>query len=337
MITEFALTRARRDILDAPLDTTGNAVVRFTQEPTHAPLPPPPEPLQVSNLKKWARAYLHSTKGAVTASTERRYMTSLWTFICWIEDRPISGQVIDEFHEHRLQSGVTPVSCAKDVRIIGQLFQFAVKEKLVFYNPVHYSTVKKNVTAFRTRRLTLQQYETLKNGMPPGFFRSLLIVGYNTGLRRSDLIRLRWDHVDMKRGRIDIPLYKTRRYGKKSIIPIVPNSDLAIELANLKIKSASPYVLGEARGFRTESLSYKFQKNCRRVIPGIKVSIHDLRRSFITNVVSSGVDARVVCSVCGIGFRQLPHYWVPNEEAHRTAMEKLFTFMSPKEKVITNE
>ncbi|MGW8177656.1 MAG: hypothetical protein ACWGQW_02510, partial [bacterium] len=52
-------------------------------------------------------------------------------------------------------------------------------------------------------------------------------------------------------------------------------------------------------------------------------TFHTFRRTFITNIMSSGVSAEVAMRMCGISNREtLDHYYVPNLRALKNAIIK---------------
>ena len=57
----------------------------------------------------------------------------------------------------------------------------------------------------------------------------ILVIALNTGMRRGEILNMRWDQIDLERNQIHVEFTKS---GKSRIIPI--NSELSVSLKQLK-------------------------------------------------------------------------------------------------------
>ncbi len=115
------------------------------------------------------------------------------------------------------------------------------------------------------------------------FFLILLL----TGLRRSEVLGLTWNNVDLKGKTLTIP------DPKNNDPHVLPLSDYLRELlTERKEKSGGDYVLSGPDGKRYQSFRYAQARIEDET--GIKVSPHDLRRTFATVAESLNIPAYAV-------------------------------------------
>ncbi len=110
-----------------------------------------------------------------------------------------------------------------------------------------------------------------------------------SGLRRGELAKLTWKHID-ERGFVLVPLGKTKR---ERFLPIsrrlqgVLNKLRSLDDKGPRLFPWSPY-----------TISHKFKKYVLKA--GLEdVRFHDLRHTFASHLVMSGVDIRTVQKLLG--------------------------------------
>ncbi|HUT49160.1 MAG TPA: tyrosine-type recombinase/integrase [Alphaproteobacteria bacterium] len=113
-----------------------------------------------------------------------------------------------------------------------------------------------------------------------------------TGCRKSEILTLKWDHVDFERGCLRLPESKT---GAK-VIPLGPPAvDLLSKLSRLE---GNPYVLPGANGRHFVGLQKVWEK-IRKSALLADVRLHDLRHSFAGVAVAGGDSLYLVGKVLG--------------------------------------
>lgn len=114
-----------------------------------------------------------------------------------------------------------------------------------------------------------------------------------TGARLSEILTLKWEHVDFERQQLRLPESKT---GQKSIYLNAPALDV---LANVPRIDGNPYVIcGERQGAHLVNL----QKPWRRIrkAAGLEdVRLHDLRHSFASVAAGGGMSLPVIGALLG--------------------------------------
>lgn len=114
--------------------------------------------------------------------------------------------------------------------------------------------------------------------------RLVLLLALNTGMSRTDLCRVGWQHVSQKNGRARIA-YKRAKNSVAADLPILP--DLAEELAELP-KDRLLFITQDAKpiGYKPETLGNWFRDRCAEAkVPG---SLHGLRKAGATRLAEAG-------------------------------------------------
>ncbi|MDR3581640.1 MAG: site-specific integrase [Oryzomonas sp.] len=124
----------------------------------------------------------------------------------------------------------------------------------------------------------------------------ILRFALNTGCRKQEILSLRWKQVDLKLG--IVTLDKTKN-GEKRHIPI--NETLNELLADMKEenKAGNQWVFHDPEtGKRFTDVTHSFKTACKRA--GIEdFHFHDLRHTFASHLVMSGVDLTTVSKLMG--------------------------------------
>jgi integrase len=113
-----------------------------------------------------------------------------------------------------------------------------------------------------------------------------------TGCRKSEILTLKWDHVDVEHGCLRLPESKT---GAK----VVPLGAPALELlSELPRWEGNPYVLPSATGKHFVGLQKVWEK-IRKAAELDDVRLHDLRHSFASVAVAGGDSLYLIGKVLG--------------------------------------
>jgi integrase len=115
-----------------------------------------------------------------------------------------------------------------------------------------------------------------------------------TGARRNEITHAKWDHVDWERRTLLVPLSKS---GKPRSIAL--NAQAIALLRSIKPSDRSPYVFPAPTTDRpSPSLYFPWQRiRVRAGLPDLR--LHDLRHSFASFLVNSGVSLYVVQGLLG--------------------------------------
>jgi integrase/recombinase XerD len=178
---------------------------------------------------------------------------------------------------------------------LSSLFSFAERAGWVPQNPILRLDKRAIPEAQpRTRFLSRDEYRCLLAASPP-HLHPLIEVAVETGMRLEELLSLKWEQVDLERREVRLVLTKSKRPR------IVPLSDraVAVLVAGRRDHRASTYVfINSATGERYRTIKRAFRTACRRARLE-DVRFHDLRHTFASWAVQSGVDLYPLSRILG--------------------------------------
>ena len=165
--------------------------------------------------------------------------------------------------------------------------------------------LKKNSNA-RDRIITLDEFESLLVHLPR-HTKAICKMAYYTGMRKGEILSLKWEKVDLKNRFINLEAEDTKDREKRSI-PIC--DELLTVLKNIPKHLYTDYVF-IFRSRPINDIRYGLKKACKKVgIPyGRNVkdgfTFHDLRHSFNTNMRKAGVQESVIMGITGHSTREM--------------------------------
>jgi len=239
------------------------------------------------------------------------YATDLRRFGHWLSDQSIDLERVERIHlvkyfQSLRGAGISARSVARALAAIRGMFRFLVAERHLkadptenLENPKIWSSLPKSILPTEVEALLGAPDRTTGEGLRDAAMLELL---YATGLRVSELIKVRIDDVVMDAGFL-------RTIGKGSKERIVPFGDAARD-AILRYresgraefdKHADPHLFLSRRGrpMTRQSFWMKIVRYAR--VAGIKthISPHVLRHSFATHLLENGADLRSVQMMLG--------------------------------------
>ncbi|HWR89106.1 MAG TPA: site-specific integrase, partial [Dissulfurispiraceae bacterium] len=126
------------------------------------------------------------------------------------------------------------------------------------------------------------------------YLKPIVMTALNTGMRKEEILSLKWDNVDMVHGFISLDRTKN---GERREIPI--NETLTVTLKGLVRRIDVPYVFHDvSTGKRFKDIKKPFGTAMKKA--GIvDFRFHDLRHTFASHLVMAGVDITTVSKLLG--------------------------------------
>jgi len=244
------------------------------------------------------------------------------------------------FRAKRLAGRVSAATVNKDFRQIRSALSYAVDAGLLRVNPlIRWKGLMLREPEKQVRVVEETEFAKLTKACDNPAVRCLLTVAYRQGLRRRELVNLRWAAVDLERQVlhvVNVPeageLTKSRRNRSLPMHPIVHKALAALrasvpmQVDGGRMVPASPHVFTwpDGKPFKADWLTHEFERVLRRA--GIAhCTLHDLRRSFSTICQRAGVDRHIVKDLGGwstVGVVE-KHYTGDVSLVYRQAMEKV--------------
>ena len=202
---------------------------------------------------------------------------------------------------------------AKTVRNIHQMicsaYNLAMEQRLVTKNPTQGCALPK-VEHKEMKTLTADQLSAFFQEARDSGVYELYYLDLATGLRRGELLGLKWTDVDLDRGVLKIQRAISRQNGKVVEAPLktknayrtLPLSADAIDVLMQQRRKTgnSEWVFPSPAGgpMSPDSVLHMLQRVLKRAgLPRIR--FHDLRHTFATMALQNGVDVKTVSSMLG--------------------------------------
>lgn len=126
------------------------------------------------------------------------------------------------------------------------------------------------------------------------YFKPLIIVALNTGIRRHALLSLRWEDVDLVHGNISLRA-ETAKSKKEDIIPINTTAKTALEAwKEQRLDESNPFVFSSPQN---GGVMHDCNSSFKWLLKEANIENfrwHDMRHDFASRLVTAGVDFNTV-------------------------------------------
>lgn len=207
----------------------------------------------------------------------------------------ITPPLVENYKAERIQE-VKPATVNREVACLKAIFNKAILwGKFKGENPV-----SKKIKLFKeenaiVRYLSKAEILELLKHCDNKNLLNMVICALNTGMRRSEIFKLKWTDVDLKNGLIRVEYGKNN---KQRFIPI--NAQLEDTLRDIRAEEKTldcSYVFNH-NGNRYTDIKKPFQRTLKKAsIENFR--FHDLRHTFASHLVMSGVPLNTVRELLG--------------------------------------
>ena len=276
------------------------------------------------SFKTWANYWLTSKKHEVT---EERYKTLLSRSSVWID--ALNNAQITQIKPFELQTILFSISVQNPytgqpmakktirgyVQIINSIFEFAVDNRVIDYNPASKLKAPQGAVTSQRRALTEIERERVmefEHRAKPSAMLMML-----SGLRRGEATALKWSDIDFTNNKIRVERsfnfksmdFKPPKNGKSRVVTV---PQMLIDYLK-SLPKVSPFVLTNAKGqmmtddswrrlyqsyMHDMNIEYGFNGKAPNKFSPIKIPMlitpftpHELRHTFCTIMYEAGIDA----------------------------------------------
>ncbi len=202
----------------------------------------------------------------------------------------ITGLDIEKYKLKRKEK-VTNATINRDLQCLKHVFKKAIEWGKISYSPAAKVKLLKERNT-RTRYLEEEEIKALVD-VCCDHLRPIVISALNTGMRKAEILNLKWKDIDFRQRMIC--LLDTKNNERREI----PVNDILFKtLLRVKKNPASPYVFCKKDGRPYDNVRRSFDTAKKKA--GIKgFRFHDLRHTFASHLVMAGVDLKTIQELLG--------------------------------------
>jgi integrase len=251
-------------------------------------------------------------------------------------DRPISqisGFDVERFKKSRIGAGASPATVNRELAVLSHLFNKALDWKWIKALPcrIHRFTEENARIIYLTKEQCRALEEAAAQDQNENVH-AFVVVGLRTGMRHSEILAIRREHIDLDQHMIWIPKAKTGAREQ----PIT--KDLAEYLRGRMemLPPGCPWLLpspGSATG-HVHTIRKAFRRSAERAgLDPDQITPHTLRHTVVTHLVQAGVDLPTVQRISGHKTLAMVARYAHQSGAHiQKAMGKLEDRLQRQEK-----
>ncbi len=215
---------------------------------------------------------------------------------------------VERIEAEKQPKGLSAKTIRNIMQIISSAMDFAVAQKIITENPCKAVELPK-VEKQEMQTIPVEQLQAFLTEAKASGVYEMYYIELSTGLRRGELLGLKWTDIDWNHAVITVRRQVARVNGEITEAPLktknsyrrVSISPQALEvLKTQKAKTNSEYVFPSPTGgpISPDSVNNMLKRVLARAgIP--KVRFHDLRHTFATIALQNGVDIKTVSSILG--------------------------------------
>lgn len=206
---------------------------------------------------------------------------------------PLAGirrQDAQRYVTHR-SGKVSPGTIQKELNVLKHLLRLAVEWELIPFNPAQ-GVKSPRVPAGRVRYLQPKELYVLVAACPE-WLRPVVALAVLTGMRRGEILSLRWLDVDLSQSRLFLPQTKN---GEGRMVYL--NEGARAVLSSIPLPPEASVTSKIFGGITPEQVSVTFGRLCRR-LSILDFRFHDLRHTAASWLRMSGADIHTVAQLLG--------------------------------------
>ncbi len=187
---------------------------------------------------------------------------------------------------------VSAHSVQKELNVLKHLLRLAVEWEI---NPVNHAQGVRSpkVGAGRVRYLQPAELQLLVEAASPEWLRQIVVFAVSTGMRRSEVLGLRWVDVDLSQDRVMLPQTKN---GEGRIVYL--NQSARSALQSVSVSHETKLTDKVFAGVTPGQVSVTFRRLCKKKSV-LDFRFHDLRHTAASWMRMQGADIHTVALLLG--------------------------------------
>ena len=218
----------------------------------------------------------------------KRFKANLLAFFSGKYLKEIDISIIEQFKTMRIAK-VKGSTINRDLALLKHLFTKAIDLGYALNNPVKKVKFFKESQG-RTRFLNQKEINALLNQCS-GMLKTLVITAIHTGMRRGEILNLKWQDVDIINRMITVT------HTKNNVVRNLPISDVLFDEL-MHLPKHSEFVFANPDGSQFKNPRIEFEAALKRAnLTG--VCWYTIRHSFASHLAMNGVDLRTIADLLG--------------------------------------
>ncbi len=258
----------------------------------------------IPSLDQFISWYVQQRRADCEASTVLKISSSLnqLATFCSQDKKIVSiGDITEvtafQYRLHRLENRAE-ATVAKDIKICKTAFTYAKRNGWLETNPFTGIKAGSEHNPDGQKVIDIDTYEALIESCPNSTWRVIITLARISGLRLpSELVNLKWEHVNWSEGKILITSPKTKRYGKhQRTIPLFPRLETELAEHFELTGSQSEFVIEDialrSKGSNLRTTFHRIRE--RAGVPIFPNPFRNLRLSAANDICRAGFTMKVV-------------------------------------------
>jgi integrase len=201
----------------------------------------------------------------------------------------IKSSDIAKWREERVKLGRSPNTLRLELAVLSNLFTVAINEWGFeeLSNPTTKVKLPK-LPSGRVRRLCANEFDLIIQNSESPLIKPIAILALETGMRRSEIASIKWQHINLVKRTLLIPITKN---GEAREVPLSP---VAISL----LKSLQNGTEAKVFNITAHAITIAFGRACKRANLS-NLHYHDLRHEAISRFFEKGLSLAEVATISG--------------------------------------
>ncbi len=248
----------------------------------------------ISEIGKFKNFLTSKRYSENTIKTYSEALRSFFIFFKYKDCKQIDNDDIILYNNEYINKNKLSTSYQNQIVNAIKLYYSTIKEKKIEIEKIHRPKRQKllpNVLSKYEVKKILEAHSNLKH-------KSMLSLIYSCGLRRSELLNLKFSDIDSQRNVVIIRQSKGR---KDRIAPLSPKILVLLRSYYVQFKPKTWLFEGrfENEKYDERSLSNVLKQALEKAKISKPVSLHWLRHSYATHLLESGTDLRYIQELLG--------------------------------------
>jgi len=289
-------------------------------------------------LELYANRYLYYVRHVQKKRSWKRDVSSTRNLGKYFYDKRLSEitpKDLNRYREARLSQGRSPRTVNLEMSCLSRLYKVAEQDGLFAGNCPVKSIAPFEIQYGADRILSPEEQQRLIQHSPQHLQR-IIICALNTGMRRGDIVGLKWSNVNLDQGHILLEAISTKSK-RQTTVPISSIMDKLFR--EIKEESKKDHVFLNSHGEPYhDGVGIRRSFYTARRKAGIEdFRFHDLRHTAATRLVEAGVPLFVVSKILGHSDPKMTMRYAHPDKSLKEGIEALALYNSTIDTVLTEQ